>query len=80
MIIAALFIILFLAATAYSVDKGATVIISTVRGVMIGGLYNVDKYDEDEEHDRPVNYHTIQFCFCLVTFTYQWTTLPGLEK
>lgn len=68
MITVILLFLVFCAATKYALDKGAVIIVSAVRRFMVGGLYNVDTYEEEG-----IKEHTIQFCFILVTFTYQWT-------
>jgi hypothetical protein len=64
----ALFIV-FLLITPLAVSKNSIFIISLVKGIMIGGLYNKDEYPEEE-----IIEHTIQFCFMFITITMIWET------
>ena len=64
----ALFVI-FLLITPYVVTKQATFIVSLVKGVMFGALYNKDEYPEEQFAE-----HTIQFCFIFITITMIWET------
>lgn len=55
--------------------KGGTLIITTIKGFMIGALYNCDLWEDEE-----VKEHTLQICLALVTITIQWDRKIGLTK
>jgi len=59
--------LLFLLITPFAVINNATIMVTLIKGFMIGGLYNKDEYPEDG-----VSEHTIQFCFMFITITMIW--------
>lgn len=70
--IVALVIILalvFLATSFFDCD----VLITPVKGVMFGALYNDDVYDTETDH-------TIQILILFISFNFLWTTSNGLNK
>jgi hypothetical protein len=59
----------FLATSFFECD----VIITPIKGVMFGALYNDDVYDTETDH-------TIQIVILFISFNFLWTTLNGLNK
>jgi len=58
-----------------AVEKNATVIVTTITGIMVGALYNCDIWEEED-----VKEHTVQICLLFVTFTIQWDQQIGSTK
>lgn len=59
----------------FVLSRKATVIITTVTGLMLGALYNKDIWEEDN-----VSEHTLQFCLLLLTVTIQWERQLGFQQ
>lgn len=49
------------------------VIITPIKGVMFGALYNNDVYDIETDH-------TIQIVILFISFNFLWTTSNGLKR
>ena len=49
------------------------VIITPIKGVMFGALYNNDVYDIETDH-------TIQIVILFISFNFLWTTSNGLNR
>jgi hypothetical protein len=49
------------------------VLITPVKGIMFGALYNDDVYDTETDH-------TIQILILFISFNFLWTTSNGLNK
>jgi hypothetical protein len=49
------------------------VLITPVKGIMFGALYNNDVYDTETDH-------TIQILILFISFNFLWTTSNGLNK
>jgi len=49
------------------------VIITPIKGIMFGALYNDDVYDIETDH-------TIQIVILFISFNFLWTTSNGLNK
>ena len=49
------------------------VIITPIKGIMFGALYNNDVYDIETDH-------TIQVVILFISFNFLWTTSNGLNK
>lgn len=49
------------------------VLITPIKGVMFGALYNDDVYDTETDH-------TIQILILFISFNFLWTTSNGLNK
>lgn len=61
--------LVFLATSFFDCD----VLITPVKGVMFGALYNDDVYDTETDH-------TIQILILFISFNFLWTTSNGLNK
>jgi len=61
--------VVFLATSLFTCD----VIITPIKGVMFGALYNDDVYDTETDH-------TIQIVILFISFNFLWTTLNGWNK
>ncbi len=61
--------VLFLLISPFAINKQATFIVSLVKGVMVGALYNKDEWEDEQ-----ITEHTIQFCFVFITITIIWET------
>ena len=61
--------LVFLATSFFDCD----VLITPVKGVMFGALYNDDVYDTETDH-------TIQVVILFISFNFLWTTSNGLNK
>ena len=61
--------VVFLATSLFTCD----VIITPIKGVMFGALYNDDVYDIETDH-------TIQIVILFISFNFLWTTSNGLNK
>ena len=46
------------------------ILITPIKGIMFGALYNDDVYDEETDH-------TIQILILFVSFNFLWTTTNG---
>jgi hypothetical protein len=68
-------ILLLFCIVKFAHHKGAVLIITTVKGFMVGALYNCDLWEDEE-----VKEHTIQICLAFVTITIQWDQKIGLVK
>ena len=53
----------------YAIYAGCTVIITFIKGGMIGALYNKEHYEGED-----IEEHTIQFCLLIITITIIWET------
>ena len=69
-----LYFALLLTSLVYASYVQATIIVTTIKGLMVGLLYNKDEF-ADEYFDS----HTIQFCLIIVTITILWQTESGSE-
>lgn len=49
------------------------ILITPIKGIMFGALYNDDVYDEETDH-------TIQILILFISFNFLWTTTNGLNK
>jgi len=49
------------------------ILITPVKGIMFGALYNDDVYDTETDH-------TIQILILFISFNFLWTTSNGLNK
>ena len=49
------------------------ILITPIKGIMFGALYNDDVYDEETDH-------TIQILILFLSFNFLWTTTNGLNK
>ena len=49
------------------------VLITPVKGIMFGALYNNDVYDTETDH-------TIQILILFISFNFLWTTSNGLNR
>ena len=49
------------------------IIITPIKGIMFGALYNDDIYDEETDH-------TIQILILFISFNFLWTTSNGSKK
>ena len=49
------------------------VLITPIKGIMFGALYNDDIYDIETDH-------TIQILILFISFNFLWTTSNGLNK
>lgn len=49
------------------------ILITPIKGIMFGVLYNDDVYDEEIDH-------TIQILILFISFNFLWTTTNGLNK
>jgi hypothetical protein len=58
--------LVFLATSFFECD----VIITPIKGVMFGALYNDDVYDTETDH-------TIQIVILFISFNFLWTTTNG---
>jgi len=61
--------VVFLATSLFTCD----VIITPIKGVMFGALYNDDVYDTETDHP-------IQIEILFISFNFLWTTLNGWNK
>ena len=61
--------VVFLATSCFECD----VIITPIKGVMFGALYNDDVYDTETDH-------TIQIVILFISFNFLWTTSNGLNR
>jgi len=61
--------VVFLATSLFECD----VIITPIKGMMFGALYNDDVYDTETDH-------TIQIVILFISFNFLWTTLNGWNK
>jgi len=61
--------VVFLATSLFECD----VIITPIKGVMFGALYNDDVYDTETDH-------TIQIVILFISFNFLWTTLNGWNR
>lgn len=61
--------VVFLATSFFECD----VIITPIKGVMFGALYNDDVYDTETDH-------TIQIVILFISFNFLWTTLNGWNR
>ena len=61
--------VVFLATSFFECD----VIITPIKGVMFGALYNDDVYDTETDH-------TIQIVILFISFNFLWTTSNGLNR
>ena len=61
--------VVFLATSLFTCD----VIITPIKGVMFGALYNDDVYDTETDH-------TIQIVILFISFNFLWTTLNGWNR
>ena len=64
-----IFALVFLATSFFECD----VIITPIKGIMFGALYNYDVYDIETDH-------TIQVVILFISFNFLWTTSNGLNK
>jgi hypothetical protein len=46
------------------------IVINPIKGIMLGALYNDDKFDDETEH-------TIQILIFIISFSFIWTTTNG---
>ena len=58
--------VVFLATSFFECD----IIITPIKGVMFGALYNDDVYDTETDH-------TIQIVILFISFNFLWTTTNG---
>jgi hypothetical protein len=56
-----------LASLIYAVYSGSTIIITLIKGFMVGALYNKDEHEDFDAH-------TVQFCLAILTITILWNT------
>ena len=49
------------------------ILITPIKGIMFGALYNDDVYDTETDH-------TIQILILFISFNFLWTTTNGLNK
>ena len=49
------------------------ILITPIKGIMFGALYNDDVYDTETDH-------TIQILILFISFNFLWTTSNGLNK
>lgn len=49
------------------------ILITPIKGIMFGALYNDDVYDIETDH-------TIQVVILFISFNFLWTTSNGLNK
>jgi hypothetical protein len=61
--------LVFIATSFFNCD----VLITPVKGIMFGALYNDDVYDTETDH-------TIQILILFISFNFLWTTSNGLNK
>jgi len=61
--------VVFLATSLFECD----VIITPIKGMMFGALYNDDVYDTETDH-------TIQIVILFISFNFLWTTLNGWNR
>jgi hypothetical protein len=53
----------------YALYSGSTIIITFIKGFMVGVLYH-----NEELEDVKINEHTLQFCLMILTITILWET------
>jgi len=61
--------LVFIATSFFECD----ILITPVKGIMFGALYNNDVYDTETDH-------TIQILILFISFNFLWTTSNGLNK
>ena len=49
------------------------ILITPIKGIMFGALYNDDIYDEETDH-------TIQILILFISFNFLWTTSNGSKR
>ena len=69
LVLVAILSVVFLATSFFDCD----ILITPVKGIMFGALYNDDVYDTETDH-------TIQILILFISFNFLWTTSNGLNK